>query len=138
LKYWCAFLAFEVSFFRHQTALQENIPRCPDNVGGEPDLSVHYRPVGRDCVRSESKEMINGFVGIGEWITVGQRHDKGNRKGTPQGGGISPLLSNIYLHFLDRIWERQILERLGLTLNEAKTRIVNAFEGKYDFLGFTI
>jgi len=82
------------------------------------------------------------------------------------------LLSNIYLHLLDRIWERhqlekklgahivryaddilvlyrrgterpmmilrQILERLGLTLNEAKTRIVNAFEGKYDFLGFTI
>ena len=33
---------------------------------------------------------------------------------------------------------RQILERLGLTLNEAKTRTVNAFEGRYDFLGFTI
>jgi RNA-directed DNA polymerase len=33
---------------------------------------------------------------------------------------------------------RQILERLGLTLNEAKTRTVNAFEGKYDFLGCTI
>jgi len=97
---------------------------------------------------------------------------KGNRKGTPQGGVISPLLSNLYLHLLDRIWERhqlekklgarivryaddivvlcrcgterpmvilrKILERLGLTLNEAKTRIVNAFEGKYDFLGFII
>ena len=97
---------------------------------------------------------------------------KGNRKGTPQGGVISPLLSNLYLHLLDRIWERhqlekklgahivryaddilvlcrrgterpmmilrQILERLGLTLNEAKTRTVNAFEGKYGFLGFTI
>ncbi len=98
---------------------------------------------------------------------------KGNRKGTPQGGVISPLLSNLYLHLLDRIWERknlqqrlgvrivryaddvvilcrrgqseqamavlrQILERLGLTLNETKTKTVNAYEGKFDFLGFSI
>jgi RNA-directed DNA polymerase len=97
---------------------------------------------------------------------------KDNRKGTPQGGVISPLLANLYLHLLDRIWERhqlerklgarivryaddvvilcrrgterpmamlrQILKRLGLTLNEAKTRVVNAFKGKFDFLGFTI
>jgi len=30
--------------------------------------------------------------------------------GTPQGGVISPLLSNIYLHFLDNVWERQCRE----------------------------
>ncbi|GAB6269966.1 MAG: hypothetical protein STSR0002_27090 [Smithella sp.] len=36
---------------------------------------------------------------------------KGNRKGTPQGGVISPLLSNLYLHILDRIWERHQWER---------------------------
>jgi group II intron reverse transcriptase/maturase len=98
---------------------------------------------------------------------------KGNRKGTPQGGVISPLLSNLYLHILDRIWERnnlqqrlgarivryaddivllcrrsksdkamtvlrQILERLELTLNAAKTKIVNAYKGSFDFLGFSI
>jgi group II intron reverse transcriptase/maturase len=98
---------------------------------------------------------------------------KGNRTGTPQGGVISPLLSNLYLHILDRIWERnnlqqrlgarivryaddivilcrknksdkamtvlrQVLERLKLTLNETKTKIVNAFNGKFDFLGFSI
>jgi group II intron reverse transcriptase/maturase len=98
---------------------------------------------------------------------------KGNRTGTPQGGVISPLLSNLYLHILDRIWERnnlqqrlgarivryaddivilcrrnksdkamavlrQILERLKLSLNETKTKIVNAFEEKFDFLGFSI
>jgi len=98
---------------------------------------------------------------------------KGNRKGTPQGGVISPLLSNLYLHLLDRIWERnhlqqrlgarivryaddivilcrrnksgqamvvlrQVLERLGLTLNEAKTKTVDVYEGKFDFLGFSI
>ena len=39
---------------------------------------------------------------------------KGNRIGTPQGGVISPLLANLYLHILDRIWERQQLQkRLG-------------------------
>ncbi len=31
---------------------------------------------------------------------------KGTRRGTPQGGVISPLLANLYLHLLDRIWER--------------------------------
>jgi len=28
-------------------------------------------------------------------------------RGTPQGGVISPLLSNIYLHVLDRVWQRR-------------------------------
>ena len=30
--------------------------------------------------------------------------------GTPQGGVISPLLSNIYLHFFDSVWQRQCAE----------------------------
>jgi hypothetical protein len=36
---------------------------------------------------------------------------KGNTRGTPQGGVISPLLSNLYLHVLDRQWERQGMEK---------------------------
>ena len=97
---------------------------------------------------------------------------KANSKGTPQGGVISPLLSNCYLHLLDRIWEkhqlrwklkarivryaddfvvlcagkvdapmntvRQVLERLDLTLNETKTRIVDARQESFNFLGFAI
>ena len=84
---------------------------------------------------------------------------KSNRTGTPQGGVISPLLANCYLHILDRTWQRRhvqgtrhahlvryaddcvvlcrhdveeplnvvrhVLERLGLSLNEAKTPIVD-------------
>jgi group II intron reverse transcriptase/maturase len=39
---------------------------------------------------------------------------KRNSKGTPQGGVISPLLSNLYLHIFDRIWERnKLTKRLG-------------------------
>lgn len=97
---------------------------------------------------------------------------EGHRRGTPQGGVISPLLANLYLHLLDRIWERHDLEqrlqarlvrycddfvvlcrkdtqrplevvrhvlaRLDLKLNEEKSRIVDARQGSFDFLGFTL
>ncbi|TMQ74361.1 group II intron reverse transcriptase/maturase [Candidatus Accumulibacter phosphatis] len=97
---------------------------------------------------------------------------KANRQGTPQGGVISPLLANCYLHLLDRIWQRRhlkgklsahlvryaddfvvmcrkdveeplkvvrhVLERLDLSLNEAKTHLVDATQASFNFLGFTI
>jgi RNA-directed DNA polymerase len=43
--------------------------------------------------------------------TAGVGGGKGNRRGTPQGGVISPLLSNLYLHLMDRIWQRHDLAR---------------------------
>jgi len=106
----------------------------------------------------------------------GKRRDleggKGNRKGTPQGGVISPLLANLYLHLLDRNWEsqkmaechqsrlvryaddfvvlcrkqtdvsmrmiRRIMGKLGLSLNEEKTRVVDVWKERIRFLGFEI
>jgi len=43
--------------------------------------------------------------------------------GTPQGGVISPLLSNIYLHFLDTVWERRCTE-LGVLVRYADDFVV--------------
>jgi hypothetical protein len=44
---------------------------------------------------------------IRQWLRAGVMEEGEVRKtltGTPQGGVISPLLANIYLHLLDRLW----------------------------------
>ena len=44
---------------------------------------------------------------IRKWLKAGVMEDGTVREtlaGTPQGGVISPLLANIYLHLLDRLW----------------------------------
>ncbi len=102
----------------------------------------------------------------------GKKEHKGNDKGTPQGGVISPLLANIYLNVLDTLWAvkkvqeklgarlvryaddcvilcrgntdrilkgiKMVFGNLGLTLNEEKTRIVDARQEMFQFLGFSI
>jgi RNA-directed DNA polymerase len=42
-----------------------------------------------------------------EEMRDGKRTVKRNDKGTPQGGVISPLLANIYLHWFDKVFQRQ-------------------------------
>lgn len=98
-------------------------------------------------------------------VADGKRHP--TEQGTPQGGVISPLLSNILLTPFDREMRhqgyrltryaddwvvtckshreavaaldaaRRILEKLGVTLQPEKTRIVHVRQG-FEFLGFKI
>ena len=104
---------------------------------------------------------------IQRWLKAGILDEGAIRSavaGTPQGGVISPLLANAYLHALDVAWEEKgrgaklirycddyvilcrgnpqpwfqrmerIVHDLGLSLNAEKTRIVEAKDG-FDFLG---
>jgi RNA-directed DNA polymerase len=119
---------------------------------------------------------------IKAWLTVPveEREDNGTRRltggkqtrrGTPQGGVISPLLANLYMNRFLKHWRRtgkgqqyaavivnyaddfvilsrghaeearewtgQVMTRIGLTLNEAKTSIKNATQETFNFLGYT-
>lgn len=130
-------------------------------------LSVRTRVIDRSVVKL-----------IAMWLRAGVMEEmcvRTETAGTPQGGVISPLLANLYLHWLDQTWEkkgfgkrphdahivryaddfvilckehpefyleqaRQVLDRLGLTLNARKTRVLNVNAEPFDFLGhrFTV
>ena len=63
---------------------------------------------------------------IGQWLAAGVMEDGTVREtlaGTPQGGVISPLLSNIYLGYLDRIWENRC-KHLGILVRYADDFVV--------------
>lgn len=59
---------------------------------------IEHRIADRRVVRLIQKWLNAGVLVDGEWT----RSDRG----TPQGGGISPLLANIYLHYVFDLWVR--------------------------------
>jgi RNA-directed DNA polymerase len=63
---------------------------------------------------------------IRQWLRAGVMEDGTVREtlaGTPQGGVISPLLANIYLHLLDRLWARKC-GSLGVLIRYADDFVV--------------
>ena len=146
------------------------------------DLSRYFDTIPHDKLMIALGERISDpriLKLIKSWLKTpifedGQfKGGKKNHQGTPQGGVISPLLANIYLHMLDRIVNNprslfsqygvkmvryaddfvlmgrtipkevtdrltNLIGRMGLTLNEDKTRKLKATETSFDFLGFTV
>ena len=146
------------------------------------DISKYFDTIPHDKLMSlVAKRVVDKHILrlIKLWLKApvveeedGKKRYKGNEKGTPQGGVISPLLANIYLNVLDKVWKikkveerwkarliryaddcvvpcqgstervlkgiRTVLGRLGLSLNETKTRVVDARKESFTFLGFTI
>ncbi|MBI5837193.1 MAG: group II intron reverse transcriptase/maturase [Candidatus Eisenbacteria bacterium] len=61
-----------------------------------------------------------------QWLCAGVMEEgqmRENLSGTPQGGVISPLLSNIYLNALDTVWERR-WAHLGMLVRYADDFVV--------------
>jgi group II intron reverse transcriptase/maturase len=80
--------------------LDADIERFFDNINHEKLLNLIYqRTNDRKILKYIRKWLTCGVLELGLPIETD--------KGTPQGGVISPLLSNIYLHKLDEYWTQQ-------------------------------
>ncbi|MHC4481123.1 MAG: group II intron reverse transcriptase/maturase [Planctomycetota bacterium] len=85
----------------------------------EVDLRKYFDTVDRDHLREILRQRVRDGVLlrlIGKWLKAGVL-EEGRlwypEKGTPQGGVISPLLANIYLHEVLDVWfEREVKARL--------------------------
>ena len=163
-------------------AIRENLKTGKQMVY-DADLSKYFDTIPHEKIEIALRERIADprlLQLIKQWLKVAIVEDDGkytggksNRKGTPQGGVISPILANIYMNMLDRIinnpkgyyckggmvmiryaddfilMSRHIrqdainkvhgyLDRMGLTINTEKSKLINAREESFDFLGFTI
>jgi RNA-directed DNA polymerase len=93
-------------------------------VGGgwviEIDIRHFFDSVGHGHLRAILEQRVRDGVirrMIDKWLNAGVQQDGVVRYpdgGTPQGGVISPLLANVYLHEVLDVWfEREICPRLG-------------------------
>jgi len=102
--------------FRPKRGAQDAIKQIKQNIYDghhfiyDADLSKYFDTIPHDKLFVLLKERISdkGILDIIEqWLTAPKQLKNGkllsSTAGTPQGGVISPLLSNIYLHAFDRI-----------------------------------
>ena len=152
-------------------AIKEGIGLNDQYIVIDADIVGFFNNIRHDILLKLLKRRISDprvLKLIRGWLEAGVMEEgefiESDGLGTPQGGSISPLLSNIYLHSFDKMFQmsgihgdlirycddfvillksggkrvleevRQMLGRLGLKLHKDKTRIVHARKG-FDFLG---
>lgn len=96
--------------------LDADIKGCFDNINHEKLMKLIER-------RISDKRMLKL---INKWIKAGIMKDgifETNEIGSPQGGVISPLLANIYLNYMDTIWEKHF-SHLGKLIRFADDFVV--------------
>jgi len=147
-----------ITFKRQYIVIDADIVEFFDNIRQDILLKLLRRRISDPRLLKVIKGWLEaGVMEDGEFIEA-------DGLGTPQGGVISPLLSNIYLHSFDKMFQmsgipgtllryaddfvillwnsgqkvlakvEQMLARLGLQIHRGKTRVVHARKG-FDFLG---
>lgn len=80
------------------------------------DITGYFDNIPHDKLMLLVEQRINDrrvLKMIRKWLTAGVMKDDKFLEtdiGSPQGGVISPLLANIYLNYLDTVWEKQFSE----------------------------
>jgi len=99
--------------------LREQCRKQDINWVVDADVSGFFDELRHDLLREFIKRRVNdgGILRlIGKWLNAGVM-DAGNlthaEKGSPQGGVVSPLLANVFLHYvLDEWYEQEVKPRL--------------------------
>lgn len=85
----------------------------------EADIASFFNDVNHDWLVSMLEQRINdrAFVGlIVKWLKAGvlepgESHPEKPDAGTPQGGIISPILANMYLHYVLDLWIERVVRK---------------------------
>jgi len=126
----------------------------------EVDIRSFFDTLGHNHLHTFLDQRVRDGVlrkAIDKWLKAGVMEEgkvRHEELGTPQGGVISPLLANIYLHeVMDRWFERQVLPRLSgrafliryaddfvisFSTKEDAMRVMEVLPKRFDRFGLTL